>query len=307
MTSLASGLSVALAAGGEPAELAAHGLGIEHVNELMVRLAMALLRDGHRLAFGGTLGDSKQQLTKYLIDVATNWVGEKTAKQCDVTLPETWPLVNYSAWPFYSSISEEEMAKQVGICRFVTVDPPDNPGHDLIKLAENWRQNPLARLLMANSLTAMRELCTVETDLRVVWGGQIARAAGWMAGILEEIGFSLKHGKPLLVLGGFGGCARLVADFLAAPKAPWPHQLSLEASANAERDALLSEAGHNALKRRFNFIQKALAKYRDKIHSQTRVNQISTKHIRAALTTDTPREAIKLATAAASKCRRKSR
>ena len=95
MTQRASGLFISLSAGGTSDELAAHGLGIEHVEEFMVRLAMKLLRDGHRLAFGGTLANSEQRLTKFLIDAATSWIGDESAKQCKVTQPETWPLVNY--------------------------------------------------------------------------------------------------------------------------------------------------------------------------------------------------------------------
>lgn len=47
MTQLSSGLLIALSAGGNNDELATHGLGVEHVEELMVRLSMKLLKDGH--------------------------------------------------------------------------------------------------------------------------------------------------------------------------------------------------------------------------------------------------------------------
>jgi hypothetical protein len=281
-------------------------LGIEHVNELMVRLAMTLLRDGHRLAFGGTLGNAAQELTKHLIEVATNWMAQETAQHCDVTAPETWPLVNYSAWPYSVLISEEQKARLVGICRFVTIDPPGASTADLTTLAENWRKSPQARLLTANALSAMRERSTLETDMRIVWSGRIAGADGWMAGILEEVGFSLKHGKPVLILGGFGGCARLLADFLADSNAPWPAQLTLDASADAQRDAVLSNADRQALNERFEEIQNDLSKYRQQLHSRKVVNQIPTEDLRTSLTTETSREAIRFASAAARACAPKS-
>jgi hypothetical protein len=90
-----------------------------------------------------------------------------------------------------------------------------------------------------------------ETDLRIVWGGKIAGAKGWMPGILEEVAFSLLHGKPVLVLGGFGGCAGLLADFLATKDARWPERLSLAACADAERDALCSDSKRQDLEKRF--------------------------------------------------------
>jgi len=58
-----SGKLIALSAGGMNDELAVHGIGLEHMEELMVRMAMRLLADGHRLSFGGTLGDPEKDLT----------------------------------------------------------------------------------------------------------------------------------------------------------------------------------------------------------------------------------------------------
>ena len=108
------GLLVALSAGGVNSELASHGIGLEHVEELMVRMAMRLLADGHRLCFGGTLGDPDKDLTKYLIETAEKWLDDKAAAKVDVTKPETWPLVNYSAWPHSRKITEDQRARLVG-------------------------------------------------------------------------------------------------------------------------------------------------------------------------------------------------
>ena len=70
-----------LSAGGDDKELARHGLGMEHVNEVMVRMSRQLLQSGHRLAYGGTLGVEKEELTENLIDAALGWLDTASAQQ----------------------------------------------------------------------------------------------------------------------------------------------------------------------------------------------------------------------------------
>lgn len=305
-----SGLLIALSAGGKNAELAAQGLGIEHVEELMVRLAMKLLRAGHRLAFGGTLGNPDQPLTKFLIDAAQSWLDEDAAKRSNVTQPATWPLVNYSAWPYHTEISEEQRAQLVGICRVVNLDPPGVAQTELAalvakydhKLVANLKAEPQARRYTADALSAMRAQSAQEAELRIVWGGRIAGAGGWLAGILEEVALSLVHNKPVLVLGGFGGCAKLLADFLANPKAAWPDQLTPAACADAGRDALLTEAERKGLSERFARVTSLLAEYRAKLHSARTIHGISSARLRDALREETARRVIGLVATVARQC-----
>ena len=299
MTDNASGLLIALSAGGRNDELAAQGVGIEHVEELMVRIAMKLLRDGHRLAFGGTLGNPDQPLTRYLIDTAQNWLNEDSAKHIDVNEPQTWPLLNCSSWPYYTSITEEQKARLVGICQFENIDPPAIVKSELKPLVEEWATKSRARRFAADALSAMREKSARDTALRIVWGGRIAGAAGWMAGILEEVGYSLEHDKPVLICGGFGGCAGLLATFLAHKNAPWPDKLSLAASADAERDCLLEDAEKKSLTARFTNIQSRLTEFRKAIHKKPTANGISSEQIQRALSDESARSVINIAAAVA--------
>jgi len=286
-----SGLLIALSAGGINSELAAHGIGEEHVEELMVRIAMRLLADGHRLSFGGTMGVAGQPLTEHLIETCQKWLAEESASQVDVTQPTTWPLVNYSAWPNYSKITQEQRARLVGICHFVDVDPVG-----VTRAQLDTVNDPAAiKRHSANALSAMRERSAKETDLRVVWGGRIQGASGWMAGILEEVAFSLEHHKPVLVLGGFGGCSRLIADFLADENAPWPNDLSLQASTDAERDAELVDEQREALGVRFDKVKKRLTEFRISIWQNDQANGVASKVIRELLLDDNSRSVINTA------------
>jgi hypothetical protein len=213
------GLLIALSAGGDAKELSAQGLGMEHINEMMVRLSMKLLSDGHRLAYGGTLGTPSQPLmTQALINTAQNYLHQKMARVIDVTDSKTWPLINYSAWPHYKNILAEQRALLVGVCNFIDVDP-EGVSPEMLKLAS---EKSVIERYKADALSAMREKSAVECDLRIVWGGKTEGASGWMPGVLEEVACSLRHHKPVLILGGFGGCARRLADYVGDYESKWP-------------------------------------------------------------------------------------
>ena len=298
MTKRQHGCLIALSASGNQNELAGQGLGIEHIEELMIRLAMKLLRDGNRLSFGGTLGDAKKMLTKYLIEAALNWLDEELARKTSVTQIESWPLTNYSAWPYYTMISEEQRAQLVGICRFINIDPDDVDKNDLNDLIEDWKQKPKARRLAADALSAMRKKSAEEADLRIVWGGTIAGSAGWMSGILEEVSYTLQSQKPILICGGFGGCARLLAEYLSDEGAPWPEELSLNACADPARDVLLSDSEKKQLRARFDDYRALHEQFKSELHSQTTVCGLPASLVREGLLEESPRRAVKLARSA---------
>ena len=100
-------------------------------------------------------------------------------------------MVNYSAWPFHTFIDAEQRSRLVGVCRFVDVWPPGVKNDVLQDLLGCWSVDPQALIYTGNGLARMREQSTQESDLRVVWGGKISGSSGWMAGILEEVGYSL--------------------------------------------------------------------------------------------------------------------
>jgi hypothetical protein len=58
----------------------------------------------------------------------------------------------------------------------------------------------------------MRESMTAKIDARIVLGGRIDNFKGNMPGIAEETLGMINARKPVFVLGGFGGCARDIAE-----------------------------------------------------------------------------------------------
>ena len=66
----------------------------------------------------------------------------------------------------------------------------------------------------STGLTAMRHHMVRQTHARIVLGGRTEQYKGAMPGIGEEALLSLQAGQPLFVIGGFGGCARDIAESL---------------------------------------------------------------------------------------------
>lgn len=64
----------------------------------------------------------------------------------------------------------------------------------------------------AVGLSSMRHKMLAETHARIILGGRVDKFMGGMPGIAEEALYSLQAKQPLYVMGGFGGCARDVAE-----------------------------------------------------------------------------------------------
>ncbi|MFH1170984.1 MAG: hypothetical protein V1778_00370, partial [bacterium] len=65
-------------------------------------------------------------------------------------------------------------------------------------------------------MTAMREAMRDAPDIsaRVVLGGKLSGYVGRYPGVLEEALLDLRSGRPLFLVGAFGGAARLVCEAL---------------------------------------------------------------------------------------------
>jgi hypothetical protein len=59
-----------------------------------------------------------------------------------------------------------------------------------------------------------------ETQARIVLGGAVVQYKGLMPGIAEETLISLQAQQPLYLMGGFGGCARDIAETIGLVE-PW--------------------------------------------------------------------------------------
>ncbi|PYE18366.1 hypothetical protein C7410_12268 [Paraburkholderia silvatlantica] len=205
--------AVAISTSDSP-DMPALGLSDQHLSDAMTEIARHLLALGARIVYGGDL--RANGFTELLFELVARH--RRDADDGD----ERAGILNYLAWPVHIQKPVQELERIQsdlnGVAKLVLLDlqgrvvtmgerrnfPEQNP------TGEEWQQG----------LTAMREAAARTTHGRIVLGGRVDRYSGLMPGIAEEALLALQGKQPLFVIGGFGGCARDIAETLGIV-APW--------------------------------------------------------------------------------------
>lgn len=193
----------------ESADMMAFGLASEHLRDAMTEVARHLLAMGARLVYGGDL--RAHGFTELLFELVAR-------HRRDADVGDARPaIVSYLAWPVHSGKPAQEiqtLAQDLkGLADLhclgqqgqeLALDALPPAGTAQLPTGEEW----------AVGLTALRRVLTDASDARIVLGGLVSGFKGRMPGIAEEALCSLSAGQPLYLLGGFGGCARDIAEEL---------------------------------------------------------------------------------------------
>jgi hypothetical protein len=210
------------------------GYGEEHLRELMIAIARALLRLGTadqpvHLAYGGDLRPGG--FTETLLDLARaesqgGWRGR---------------MYSFLAWPYYLGLSRGDEALRLDICRFIRVTPADAglPQHAVDTAPESLPKET-KNLLTARCISRLREMMTEgggrgfdgepvpPLAARIILGGKTGDYTGIMPGLFEEFMLAQEVGIPIFVAGGFGGAAGAIADAVLGGAADPADVFSLE-------------------------------------------------------------------------------
>lgn len=231
----------------ESADMAVLGLAEEHLRDAMAEVARHLLALGARLIYGGDL--RAYGFTELLFELVAR-------HRRDGDLGGERPgVVSYLPWPVHNSKKASDIqALAHDLAGIAEIHCLDRQGHEIAldKLAreprsptdEDW----------TDGLTAMRRVLTEAADARVVLGGRVTGYKGRMPGIAEEALFALKTGQPVFLLGGFGGCARDIAEELKllAPRdsaSSWPGRDAFSGSGPTSLNNGLTEEENRILAR----------------------------------------------------------
>ena len=173
-----------------------------HLKDAMAGFAIYLLSSGATLAYGGDLRD--RGFTRLIFDLVLRY------------RPGEQAVANYLAWPVHAQMKANDIhdldeALQ-GFARLILLALDGSPmpckAHRTVPPSavddRKWRIG----------LTAMRELMCAETEARIVLGGKLEGYKGAMPGVAEEALLALAAKQPLFLVGGFGGCARAIAETL---------------------------------------------------------------------------------------------
>lgn len=246
--------------------LLARGLGLEHLRELLVRLARPLLRQAASLAYGGHWKESEDNFTFDLLRLISAEQEDNSLGGPDTNL-NIGRLVNHCPWPEYLEVTPRIEAQWINCCRIVRVTQQDAGigAPDQVPDGEAGNGSDRAVFNRALTLSAMRRLAMdgMTIDLpglpspefvppimaRVVLGGKTTGFHGFLPGIFEEALVALERRRPLYILGGFGGAAEALAGALLARGPDRPPALVLDAlrPGNPGLDRLLELATRFAL------------------------------------------------------------
>ena len=219
-------MTVAISTSDSP-DMAARGLSKVHLNEATAELALQLLAAGTNLAYGGDL--RANGFTQLLFQLVLRYTSTSDLKS-------TVRVTNHLAWPVHIGTPvhriEALAAELRGAAELVLLRCDGTP------LAMDARRGLVTREPSGDEwlsgLTAMREFQRSCTDARVLLGGQVVNYKGRMPGVAEEALLSLRARQPVFLIGGFGGCARDVAETLglvepwAGSRNGWPGRRDLE-------------------------------------------------------------------------------
>lgn len=207
-----AGRAVAVSVSDSP-DLPVLGLGERHLRDAMVEVARHLLIAGARLLYGGDLRPGG--FTDLLLELIAR-------HQPNAGSAETPPVVtNYLPWPVHMSLRPTAFAEWIHGIAPVAALVCLGPNGGTIAVKRRARIKPIEPTPRdwSRGLSSMRNVLTKLSAARVILGGRVEGFKGKMPGIAEEALASLRASKPVFVLGGFGGCARDLAETMGLVEA----------------------------------------------------------------------------------------
>jgi hypothetical protein len=189
-------------------ELAARGVSELHVSHAFREIVRQLFAAGATIGYGGDF--RARGFMHKLIAVLNEYSGSERPPS------ERWH--HYLAWPLWEQADVEELAELNLLATVEHMPPP--PGAPADASAFDGDTSPAARAIRAEALTAMRERMNASMTARVILGGRLTGHKSRFPGVVEEAYIAARTGKPVYVLGGFGGCASCIAQVLDGGRPP---------------------------------------------------------------------------------------
>lgn len=218
----------------ESDELASLGFAREHLREALLTVSRPLIRLGADLAYGGHLNDPEHSFTRDLIYL----IAGEQRDASGPTAPSARPigrLYNPQPWPYYTGISVADEARWIDVCTFIRISQEmagltQDSAKGLQEILPDPAEGELsARLAFNRALTnsTMRRLMVHGIPVvgtphfrrprlaaTVLLGGKTRGFSSVIPGIFEETLHALRQGIPVYLLGGFGGAAARLAEYL---------------------------------------------------------------------------------------------
>ena len=209
----------------ESEDIARFGMSAAHFATLTDEIHLYLLLAGLKIAYGGALKGSMTAASNFTLRLFDLVRGYSKLAESVSAPPLRGAVMNVAPWPLRLEYGDEEWRLfDDASGSLAEYQEGPRPGELAMRDDElfdkggpaggHTSETPLCRYAWARGLTLMREKITELSQARLVIGGKLANFSGVIPGVVEEAYLSLKGGKPLFVVGGFGGAARAVCDQL---------------------------------------------------------------------------------------------
>jgi hypothetical protein len=195
----------------ESPDLAYLGMTGSHLNDAMSEFARYFLALGAKLAYAGDL--RRNGFSIHLFELVTRHRRDVEGKYAGV--------VNYLGWPNHIAMSARALhevqraltdSAQL-VCLSLAGDPLP---HGALAAREVHEPDQME---WAKGLSNMRRFLAGVVTAQIVLGGRVADYKGVMPGVAEEALCTIGKQRPLFIVGGFGGCARDIAEAIGiAPR-----------------------------------------------------------------------------------------
>ena len=193
----------------ESEELEHLGLSEQHLKDISIEMARYLIVNGATMLYGGDL--RKDGFTELFSDLSYQYkdLGDKGMR-----------FINYFPFPTSRDISTRDEVRFVK--NQVEVKRIEIPKY-LGKVNRTKKYEPFKNLsdryIISECLADMRKKMTVDSNARIILGGRQKGFSGYYPGISEEAFYSLKKGKAVYLLGGFGGASKSIIDIITGDEA----------------------------------------------------------------------------------------
>ena len=222
-----NGMRVALSISDSP-DLAAQAMGSVHLDDAMSELARYLLNQGAHLVYGGDLrpGGFTERLLELVAAYNDESDGQPLPPPTHGDAFASQRLSNYVAWPISLKYSDAQLAQHYLKGVFEFIEPADDLKLSATQRAQFVKPDTTEqRYWWFRCLTVMREAMADACDARVLLGGQTRGFSGGMPGLVEETLLALERQQPVFLIGGMGGCARVIIDAILGQQ---PAELTVE-------------------------------------------------------------------------------
>lgn len=203
-----------------PEDLRRNGLSLRHFEMMTDELHLYLLLAGAQIGYGGALSGpmtTGSNFTLRLFELVRGY--SSLAKNAADKHLE--PIINSPPWPLTTVYTDDDLDRMTGVAKYAPSPEPalDKSFEEYFPEREDgkWRlicDTAPKRFAWSRGLTEMRQMINNDTAARVLTGGKMTGFSGAVPGLLEEAWIQIKSGKPLFLVGAFGGIAGAIVDLL---------------------------------------------------------------------------------------------